>query len=372
MDVTPEQWRSELAARRSRVWSIVQQHECDLGLIFGSFGHAEPFRYLTNFTPVLGDAWAILHGEEAISCVLNFNWQLEEARQISGIQEWSGQFDPVQMVVEVLSARSPRRVGIVGLHRLPALAFDAIKAALPAAAFVDIGGEVALLRRQKSALEISLLREAARITDAAFDAIRAEVRPGVSEYELAARLGYLMQSMGAGLSFEPTVVSGTDHPIPIRLPTARRLQAGDSVMIDIGATYQGYQADATRTYVLGQPNPEQRKVWDTILRGYDAACKHIRPGVPCVELHRAAVEVIEAAGYTLRHRIGHGIGLATSFEWPALDTETQPLTAGVTICIEPGIYVPGAGNMKLEDDLLVTDSGYELLTHSANDPLIPV
>src|SRR5579871_4365933 len=121
MDVTPEQWRSELAARRARVWSIIQRHECDLGLIFGSFGHAEPFRYLTNFTPVLGDAWAILRGDDAISCVLNFNWQLEEARQISGIQEWSGVFDPVPTVAELLSARSPRRVGVVGLHRLPAL-----------------------------------------------------------------------------------------------------------------------------------------------------------------------------------------------------------------------------------------------------------
>jgi Xaa-Pro dipeptidase len=89
-----------------------------------------------------------------------------------------------------------------------------------------------------------------------------------------------------------------------------------------------------------------------------------RPGVPCVAVHNAAAEIIHQAGFTLAHRIGHGIGLATSFEWPSLDTEPSPLEPGMTICIEPGVYAPGIGNMKLEDDLLITDTGCELLTHS--------
>jgi Xaa-Pro aminopeptidase len=370
--ISSQEWRTELTARRNAVWASAERHECDLALIFGSFGHAEPFRYLTNFVPVLGDAWGILTAPDGIAGVLNFSWQLEEARQISGIQEWYGVFDPVPTVVELLAQRGPKRIGMIGMHRLPVTAFDSIKAALPNAAFVDIGDDVALLRRQKSDLEIRLLREACRITDAAFDAIRAEIRPGVTEYELAARLAYLMHSMGAELSFEPTVVSGIDEPIPIRMPTARRLQSGDSVMIDIGAMVQGYQADATRTYVLGKPNAEQQKVWKTIEDAYDAAFEHIHPGISCIDSHKAAVKVIEQAGYSLRHRIGHGIGLATSFEWPSLDTEIHPLLPGTTICIEPGIYVPGAGNMKLEDDALVTETGYELLTHSTREPMVAV
>ncbi len=368
--VSSEEWHSELTTRRAAVWAIAQQRECDLVLVFGSFGHAEPFRYLTNFAPVLGDAWGIVTSPEAISCVLNFNWQLEEARQISGIQDWHGLFHPVPTVIELLAARAPKKIGVVGLHRLPFVDFEAIKQALPDTAFVDIGADVALLRRKKSALEIRLLREACRITDAAFDGVRQEIKPGVTENELAARLAYIMQSMGAALSFEPTVVSGIDQPIPIRMPTSRRLQAGDSVMIDIGAMYQGYQADATRTFVLGRPNSEQTKVWQTILNAYQAAFDQIRPGVPCNEAQKAAVTVIEGAGYTLRHRIGHGIGLATSFEWPSVDTETEPFVAGMTICIEPGIYVPGAGDMKLEDDVLVTETGCETLTNSSREPVI--
>jgi Xaa-Pro aminopeptidase len=148
------------------------------------------------------------------------------------------------------------------------------------------------------------------------------------------------------------------------------LQVGDSVMIDIGASYQGYQADATRTYVLGTPNADQLKVWDVITRAYDAALEAVRPGVPCLETHRAADRIVVGAGYRQQHRVGHGIGLSTSFEYPSLDTETAPLVAGMTFCLEPGIYVAGAGNMKLEDDVLVTDTGYELLTHSNRELVI--
>jgi Xaa-Pro dipeptidase len=100
------------------------------------------------------------------------------------------------------------------------------------------------------------------------------------------------------------------------------------------------------------------------LAAYEAAVELARPGVPCRDLHMAAAKVIESAGYQVAHRIGHGIGLATSYEWPSLDTEESPLEPGVAICIEPGVYAPGAGNMKLEDDVLITDSGCEMLTRS--------
>jgi Xaa-Pro dipeptidase len=101
-----------------------------------------------------------------------------------------------------------------------------------------------------------------------------------------------------------------------------------------------------------------------VLAAYEAVIELARPGVPCRELHMAGASVVAAAGYQLAHRIGHGIGLATSYEWPSLDTEESPLEPGVTICIEPGIYTPGAGNMKLEDDVLITATGYEMLTRS--------
>jgi Xaa-Pro aminopeptidase len=371
MTITPQEWNAELSSRRAAVRDIMARNDCDVLLVYGATAHGEPFRYLTNFVPVLGDAYAIITTSD-IACVLNFNWQLIEAREISGIDDWSSNFDPIPLVVDQLKKAAPKQIGVVGLHRLPHIVYSAIQTALPSIHFVDLGAQVARLRRLKTPLEIRLLKEASRITDGAFDAIRSEIRPGVSEVEVAARLSYFMQQAGAGLSFEPTVVSGNDHPIAIRMPTERKLQKGDSVMIDIGAMYQGYQADASRTFVLGEPNAAQTKVWNVILDAYAAAFEQIRPGNPCVEIQRASVAVIEGAGYKLVHRIGHGIGLATSFEWPSLDSDPTPLEAGMTFCIEPGIYVEGSGDMKLEDDVVVTADGYELLTHCNRELVIPV
>lgn len=370
--ITREQWYAELRIRRRAVWEIAGAQNCDLVLVCGSQGHAEPFRYLTNFAPVLGDMWALLAGPDQVQCILNFSWQLIEAWEFSGIASWQGHFDLLPSLLDAMAAHQPKRVGVVGLHRVPALVFDAMRARFPGAQFVDIGGKVAELRRIKSPLELTLLREAARLTDIALDAARSELRPGLTETELAARVGSVVQSLGGEWAFPPCVVSGVAHPVPIRMPTSRPIALGDSVMVDFGAAVGGYQADATRTFVVGQPSREQLRVWDTVRRAYEAALSLARPGVPCRELNRAGNAVIEDAGYPVAHRIGHGIGLATSFEWPDLTSETALLAPGMTICIEPGIYVAGAGNMKLEDDLVITKDGCELLTHCSCDLVVSV
>ncbi len=137
---------------------------------------------------------------------------------------------------------------------------------------------------------------------------------------------------------------------------------GDSLLIDIGAAWAGYQVDVTRTMVLGESNPLQRRIWDTILEAYEAVVSMARPGVPCVRLHQAAERIINGSGFALKHRIGHGFGLATSFEWPSLDTETAPLEPGMTIAVEPGVYEVGAGAMNLEDSLVITDTGCEVIS----------
>ena len=364
--VSTSEWHSELRGRQEAVWEISQREACDFVLIYGSDGHAEPFRYLTNFVPALGETWLLMHGG-GVSCVMNFDWQVVEAQRASGIHDWYGAFQPLPLLIDQLTSANPRQIGVVGFERMPVTTFNALADALPMASFKDIGDAVARLRRRKSPLEIKLLREAGRITDLAFDAMRGELKPGLTEHEVAARVAYHMGRLGAGLSFPPTVVSGNDDPIMIRMPTERKLEVGDSVMFDIGAEYQGYQADASRTFVLGKPSADQRAVWSVVTEAYKAALEQVRPGNPCNATQIAGEKVINDAGYELIHRIGHGIGLATSFEWPSLITETAPFEPGVAICLEPGIYVKGTGNMKLEDDLVVTEDGYELLTNSSRE-----
>lgn len=359
-------WLEELAIRRGSFTDVLGTLGCDAGLVYGSQGHTENFRYLTNFAPLLGDMWAIADVDGGFECVLNFTWQLEEARRASGIESWQGAFDAVPSVVEAVVRLGPARLGVVGLARVPAALVDSLKRRLEVE-LMDATDGLALLRRTKSPLEIDRLREAGRVTDAALELIYAEISPGVTEKELAARLGYEMHRLGADWAFPPCVIAGIDDPIPIRSPTDRRLTKGDTVMVDLGASVDGYCGDASRTLVLGEPSAQQREGWAVVTTAYDAALEACRPGVPCAEVHRAAASIIEGAGYSLAHRIGHGIGLATSFEWPSLDTEESPLAPGVTICIEPGIYAPGVGNMKLEDDVLITNRGHELLTTARRD-----
>jgi Xaa-Pro aminopeptidase len=367
---TAEMWRDELEGRRWRTRRLLSEASCDLGLIFGSDRHGQAFRYLTNFEPLLGDMWLLL-GDD-IRCFLTFQWQIIEARALSGIDQWQGKFDPVPLVVDALRESGARRVGAVGLDRMPMPAYQALERGVPQLELVDLDAAYALLRRSKSAFEVGLLRQAARLTDEMLDAARAQMRVGARETEIAAGLAAIPLAVGGECAFEPTVISGVDNPVPIRRSTSRTLEIGDSVMVDVGAAVQGYQGDATRTFVLGTPSNAQREAWDVVCRAYDAALNLARPGVPCKELHRVSSEIIEGAGFSVAQRIGHGIGLATSYEWPSLDTEEAPLEPGITICIEPGVYAPGIGNMKLEDDLVITDHGCELLTHSDATLEVPI
>jgi Xaa-Pro aminopeptidase len=356
-------WRDELERRRARARALTAAAGAEALLVFGCDRRGQGFRYLTGFEPVLGDMWLLLDDSGA-RCVLTFQWQLEEARAASGIERWEAAFDPVALVVAAIRDAGLRRVALAGLDRVPVPAYAAIEQGVPGLSVLDLDAELAALRRRKSPLEVEVLRVAAHVSDRMLDVARERARPGVTENEIVAAMSIVPMEVGGGLSFEPSVVSGVDTPIPIRRPTDRPLRLGDSVMVDIGAEIDGYQADATRTFVVGEASERQLQAWDVVRRAYEAAVALARPGVPCRELHRVAGAVITDAGFTVEHRIGHGIGLATSYEWPSLDTEEAPLEPGMTICIEPGVYARGVGNMKLEDDFVITPDGCETLTRS--------
>ncbi|GEM_PF-1640653 len=369
----PNKWQDELKARRKAIWEIAQEKGCDAVLIFGSPGHSQPFRYVTNFAPELGDMFALMTGENEISCVLNFDWRLIEARRISGIDNWQGDLQAMPLIVDtIMNIPRIKSLGVVGTSRLPATDYYYMTAVLPELVTTDISSSVNRLRHKKSAFEVELLKKACNITDEVFATIRSELKPGMTEHEIAARITYLINSQGAGLSFEPVVITGNNDPIMIRATTNRAINVGDSIMIDIGAEWEGYQADATRTFIIGKANPKQEVVWSMVCDALDAAILHLRPGVPMNKTHYAAGRIIKSAGYELIHRVGHGIGLATSFEYPSLIDNTSPFEAGMTVCLEPGIYTKGAGNMKLEECFVITEEGYEQLTHADTELIIPV
>jgi Xaa-Pro dipeptidase len=367
----PSDWHTELQKRRVKIWKVIQEAGCDIGLVYSSREHPEPFRYLTNFSPALGDMWGILYGPgEAgeMTCLLNFHWELNEARQVSGLNDWHGHFDPYPFLFDKLSGLKPRRIAVLGMSHIPWQVHAWLTATL-GAELAAIDAPFNLLRRVKSPLEVEMLRESIRVTDLAIDESRPLIRPGATEMEISAAILYTFNKNQCESAFYPLVLGGVDADTAViaRKPRPRPLEDGDTVMIDIGAAYQGYQSDVARTFVIGKPSPLQQHAWDTVRRMHAAVIELCKPGVPCIQLHHTSQAIAESAGYSIAHRIGHGFGLATSFEWPALDTETAELQPGNTLAIEPALYKIGAGAMKLEDNVLITETGCEILSNCSRE-----
>ncbi|MCB9418573.1 MAG: aminopeptidase P family protein [Ardenticatenaceae bacterium] len=233
------------------------------------------------------------------------------------------------------------------------------------------------LRKIKSPAEIEAIRAAATITDQAMAQVNTIARPGMSERELAWQLEKLMRESGAdGMAFDVIVASGPNAALPHHHPGSRQLRAGDSLIVDMGAKLDGYHSDMTRTFYLGsEPDELFWSVYNLVQDAQTAVLDHIKPGMNGKKVDALARDVIAAAGHGdyFGHGLGHGLGLAIH-EDPFLSTRTEAeiMAPGMTITIEPGIYLPGWGGVRIEDLILITEDGFEYLSHCPKEPVIRV
>ena len=230
------------------------------------------------------------------------------------------------------------------------------------------------VRACKDETEVSAIRAAVQVCERALADVVAGIRPGMTEAEIAARLVRALLDHGeADVPLRPAVLSGPNSALPHGSPGSRRIAAGDPLLFDFVCTVQGYYADITRTFVVGaEPAPWFREIYEVVQQANAAARAAVRPGATCAEIDRAAREVIEAAGYGAYyvHRTGHGLGLEVH-EAPSLSAaEEGRLAAGNVVTIEPGIYLPGKGGVRIEDDVLVTGDGCETLTSFSRELLV--
>lgn len=234
---------------------------------------------------------------------------------------------------------------------------------------------VAGLRAIKDEAEVAALRRAIALTDEALAAALADARPGMTELELAWRIESYMRTHGAhAVAFELIVVGGPSSALPHARPADVPLPAGEPVIIDIGAEVDGYHGDLTRTVCFGEPNdPERfREIYDIVLRAQVSAEAGIRPGMSAAEADGLARDVIMEAGYgeAFGHGLGHGVGLQIH-ESPLLSRlSSEIIQPGMLITIEPGIYLPGWGGVRIEDIVLITENGAEVLTRAPKNPII--
>ena len=214
---------------------------------------------------------------------------------------------------------------------------------------------------------------AQRIAERALEDILGEIRPGVTEKEIAARLQYLMLHYGASdMSFDPIVVSGPNGSLPHGVPSEKAIQSGEFVTMDFGCVYHGYCSDMTRTVAVGHVTEEMRAVYETVLAAQAAGIAAARAGVTGRAVDGAARAVIEQAGYGayFGHSFGHGVGVEIHEAPNASPMNETPLPAGAVISAEPGIYLPGRLGVRIEDVILLTEEGCEDITLAPKELLI--
>jgi Xaa-Pro aminopeptidase len=240
---------------------------------------------------------------------------------------------------------------------------------------VPLGRVVEDLRMVKDEAEIDLLRRACEITSAALGDVIGELAPGRTEREIALAVERAMTDRGAdGLAFDTIVASGPNGAIPHHVPGSRRLEAGDLITIDCGALVEGYHADMTRTVALGQVSDWQREIYDLVFEAQAAGVAAATVGTDVSDLDAVARDLIEAAGYGgfFQHGLGHGVGLEVH-EAPIIGYDrTGTLVDRVPVTVEPGVYLPGRGGVRIEDTLVVRAGAgaAEILTMTTKELLV--
>ena len=239
------------------------------------------------------------------------------------------------------------------------------EAGLPTTNLTDVRLVLENLRAIKTAEEVAAIRKAIQISEDALRRTLAATRPGMSEVAIASRLNDEMSAGGSqGNAFMPIVLTGPKSALPHGGPDERTLSADEFLLIDFGGLYQEYPADITRTFCLGTPSDEMRRIYEAVYQANAAARAAAGPGVTCGAVDKAARDVIEAAGYGryFTHRTGHGLGLE-GHELPQIASGvSEVLQPGMVFTIEPGIYIPEIGGVRIEDVVHVTETGIETLT----------
>ncbi len=231
------------------------------------------------------------------------------------------------------------------------------------------------LRAVKDENEIELVRRAVQLTDEAFAHFARVVRPGMTEKQGAWLIESYFREHGAeGNAFDPIVASGPNAALPHAVPSDREIQLGEPLTIDIGARLDGYNADLTRTIILGHTTSKFNEIYGIVLKAQQAVEKRARVGMTGKQVDRLARRVIEKAGYgdTFGHGLGHGVGRVVH-EFPrAAKTSRDVIAPNMLLTVEPGIYLPEWGGVRIEDLIVFRDDGVEILTRASKDPLVRV
>lgn len=325
-------------------------------------------RFISNFT---GSSGVVLISSDKALFITDFRYVEQASKQCEG-------FEIVQhngAIVEEVAAQA-KKIGIKKLgfeqNHLTFADYSSYNNAFEGE-LVPVTGVVEKLRLIKTSSEIKILKEAADIADAAFKHILDFIRPGKTELEVSNELEFFMRKAGAtSSSFDIIVASGHRSAFPHGVASDKVIEKGEFVTLDFGAYYKGFVSDITRTVAVGEPSAKLKEIYDIVLEAQLRGMAGIKPGMTGKEADALTRDYITEKGYGeyFGHSTGHGIGLEVH-EGPALSMKSDIILApGMIVTVEPGIYIPGVGGVRIEDDTQITETGNETLTHSTKELII--
>ncbi len=346
------------AERLKCIGKILDLNQLD-GILFNSL---ENIRYFCGFTG--SDGALIVTRKESFFLTDSRYWtQSEEEVKGSKIVHYRKKMEGILSHLLDLKLES---IGFESAFLPFSVHHFLIKRLTPEARLVPLEEEIKNIRALKDKQELAILSTCIEIASEAYLEILESLKEGVVEREAALEMEWSMKRKGAeALAFDTILASGNRSALPHGKAGSKTVEKGDFVLIDFGSQFQGYHSDQTRTVICGSASSEQRKIYQIVKEAHDKAIDRIRPGIPIGEVDRAARDYIRSEGYGeyFGHGLGHGIGLAVH-EDPVISSENKGLVQeGMVFTIEPGIYIPDWGGVRIEDMVLVTSHGAELLTY---------
>lgn len=352
--------------RLGQLSTILEQRDLPALLVTGP----ENRRYLSGFT---GSAGVLIITPSVAKLATDF-------RYYEQVRHQAPRFELVevpQRMHEILA----REIKALGLERVgfeaQAVTVETLetwKSAMPDVELVSTKGIVEKLRAVKDEQELASIREAVRIADEAMEYIMATIRAGMTEREVAWDLEVYMRTHGAeALAFTSIVAAGPASAMSHAVASDRPIQRGEPIVIDMGARVDGYCSDITRSFCIGEASEQYVNVWQTVLRAQRSAEEQIKAGMTGVAADKIARDLIYGAGYEGKfgHGLGHGVGLAIHEEPRASYTSEDVLPGGMVLTVEPGIYIPGWGGIRIEDMIVVGEDGSQVLTQAKKLPVVP-
>ncbi|UCG60945.1 MAG: aminopeptidase P family protein [Candidatus Zixiibacteriota bacterium] len=331
--------------------------------------HLDHIRYLTGFT---GTSAMLIIGRKSADFFTDFRYKDQSAKQVKGAKIHIIRGDPTGALKDFSKYNiKNHRWGFNGEY-LTVTGRKRLEGALKDAILVPADNVFTELGWVKDSEEVANITKAVRIADTAFERILALIRPGVREREVAAELEYQMMMLGSEKpGFESIVASGYRSALPHGMATNKKIQKGDFVTFDFGATVNGYVSDITRTVVVGKASPKQKKIYELVLRANKAGIKKVKAGVSGKAVDAVCRRIITKAGYgkNFGHGTGHGIGLFIHVGPRLSSISDDKLKVNNVITVEPGIYISGWGGCRIEDDVVVTRTGCRVLTTSPKNLL---